>query len=168
MLNGRQSFRNVAGVVKNRIAEKDNVTLGYRYSQDKKTDTNGMTYAFWQGDAAWYNGHYQPTGLRAHQSNNLTWDMGGNAPLGTVMPGGEPNNVEKKWSQGTYRIGAQYFANDDHMLFASVATGHKMGGMYEMTDTCNNGCMMLLTYEPEQVTPTHANSRELMSLLAGE
>jgi iron complex outermembrane recepter protein len=135
-----------------RIIEKVNLTLGYRYTKDEKTDSNGMTYAFWEGSPDWYNGEHTPTGLRAHQSNDLTNNMGGMAPLGTVMPGGEPNNVTKNWSQGTYRVGAQYFANDDHMLFASVATGHKMGGMYEMTDTCNNGCMMLLSYDPEKVT----------------
>lgn len=135
-----------------RVVEKLNVTLGYRYSQDEKSDADGMTYAFWEGSADWYNGHHEPTGIRAHQSSDLTTDMGSGAPLGTVMPGGEPNNVQKSWSQGTYRVGAQYFASDDQMLFASVATGHKMGGMYEMTDTCNNGCMALLSYNPEKVT----------------
>jgi iron complex outermembrane receptor protein len=78
--------------------------------------------------------------------------MGGEAPLGTVMPASEPNNVKKDWSQGTYRFGAQYFANDDQMLFASVATGYKMGGMYEMFDFCNHGCLQLLSYDPEHVT----------------
>lgn len=135
-----------------RIVEKVNLTLGYRYSEDEKTDSNGMTYAYWWGDAGWYNGEHTPTGLRAHQSSDLTNNMGGMAPLGTVMPGGAPNTVKKNWSQGTYRVGAQYFASDDHMLFASLATGHKMGGMYEMTDTCNNGCMQLLSYDPEKVT----------------
>lgn len=135
-----------------RVVEKVNLTLGYRYSEDEKTDTNGMTYAFWWGDAGWYNGEHVPTGIRAHQSNDLTGNMGGWAPLGTVMPGGEPSNVTKDWSQGTYRVGAQYFASDDQMWFASLATGHKMGGMYEMTDTCNNGCMELLSYDPEKVT----------------
>lgn len=135
-----------------RVVEKVNLTLGYRYSEDEKTDINGMTYAFWWGDERWYNGEHVPTGLRAHQSNDLTWNMGGGPPLGDVIPGGAPNNVKKDWSQGTYRVGAQYFANDDQMLFASVATGHKMGGMYEMTDTCANGCLSLLSYEPEKVT----------------
>ena len=37
------------------------------------------------------------------------------------------------------------------MTFGSVSTGHKMGGMYEMTDTCNNGCLELLSYDPEKV-----------------
>ena len=31
-----------------------------------------MTYAFWEGSADWYNGEYTPTGIRAHQSNDLT------------------------------------------------------------------------------------------------
>jgi iron complex outermembrane receptor protein len=135
-----------------RIAEKLNLTAGYRYSDDQKTDENGMTYAFWWGDAAWYNGQHTPTGIRAHQSSDLTNDMGGGAPLGTVMPASDPNNAEMNWSQGTYRLGAQYFADDDQMLFASVATGFKMGGMYEMFDTCNNGCLELLSYGPEKVT----------------
>ena len=134
-----------------RIVPKVNLTLGYRYSDDEKTDHNGMTYAFWEGSAEWYNGEHTPTGVRAHQSNDLTNNMGSGAPLGTVMPASEPNNVKKSWSQGTYRIGAQYFANDDHMLFASLATGHKMGGMYEMADACNNGCPILLAYDPEEV-----------------
>jgi iron complex outermembrane recepter protein len=135
-----------------RVHEKLNVTLGYRYSDDEKADKNGMTYAFWWGDEAWYNGEHAVTGLRAHQSADLTRNMGGWAPLGSVMPGGAPNNVRKSWSQGTYRIGLQYFANDDQMLFASLATGHKMGGMYEMFDTCNHGCLELLSYDPEKVT----------------
>ncbi len=135
-----------------RLLEQVNLTLGYRYSDDEKTDRNGMTYAFWWGDPAWYNGEYTPSGLRAHQSSDLTRNMGGWVPLGEVMPGGNPNNARKSWSQGTYRVGVQYFANDAQMLFGSVATGHKMGGMYEMFDTCNNGCLELLSYDPEQVT----------------
>ena len=135
-----------------RIVEKLNLTLGYRYSDDEKTDQNGMTYAFWEGSEAWYNGEHTVTGIRAHQSNDLTTNMGAWAPLGSVMPGSDPNNVRKSWSQGTYRVGAQYFANDNHMMFASLATGHKMGGMYEMVDSCNHGCPLLLSYNPEKVT----------------
>ena len=135
-----------------RILPKLNLTAGYRYSDDTKTDEGGITYAFWWGDEAWYNGEHAVTGIRAHQSSDLTNHMGSMAPLGTVMPASDPNFVEKSWSQGTYRFGAQYFANDDHMLFGSVATGHKMGGMYEMTDACNNGCLELLSYDPEKVT----------------
>lgn len=135
-----------------RIVEKVNLTAGYRYSDDRKTDANGMTYAFWWGDEAWYNGEHTVTGVRGHQSSDLTTNMGSWAPLGTVMPGGNPNTVEQSWSQGTFRLGAQYFANDEQMWFASVATGHKMGGMYEMFDSCNNGCLELLSYDPEMVT----------------
>ena len=135
-----------------RVVEKVNLTLGYRYSHDEKTDENGITYAFWYGTEDWYNGEHTVTGLRGHQAPDLTTNMGGWAPLGTVMPASEPNNVKKDWSQGTYRIGAQYFASDDHMFFASVATGHKMGGMYEMFDFCNHGCLQLLSYDPEKVT----------------
>ena len=111
-----------------------------------------MTYAFWWGDDAWYNGEHT---VERHQGAPIQRSddhMGSWAPLGTVMPASNPNNVEKNWSEGTYRLGAQYFADDDQMLFASVATGFKMGGMYEMFDTCNNGCLELLAYDPEKVT----------------
>ena len=67
------------------------------------------------------------------------------------MPASDPNNVEESWSHGTYRVGLQYFPQDGGMLFGSVATGQKMGGMYEMADFCNNGCLELLEYGPEQV-----------------
>ncbi|EJL31199.1 outer membrane receptor protein [Caulobacter sp. AP07] len=134
-----------------RVLEKLNLTAGYRYSWDRKTDQGGMTYAFWEGSSAWYNGHHTPDSIRGHQAPDLNFDMGGDAPLGTVMPGGEPNNVAMKWKQGTYRLGAQYYPDDNTMWFASVATGYKMGGMYEMFDFCNNGCMNLLTYDPETV-----------------
>jgi iron complex outermembrane receptor protein len=134
-----------------RVAPKLNLTAGYRYSKDEKSDNNGITYAFWEGSEAWYNGLYTPTGYRAHQSSDLAWNMGGNAPLGTVMPASEPNTVSMGWSQGTYRLGAQFFPRENRMLFASVATGYRMGGMYEKFDFCNNGCLNLLTYDPEHV-----------------
>ena len=110
-----------------------------------------MTYAFWEGSQDWYNGEHTPTGIRAHEANDLTWDMGGGAPLGTVMPPSDPNTVQMKWSQGTYRAGLQFFAAENRMLFASLATGYKMGGMYEKFDFCNFGCLELLTYDPEHV-----------------
>jgi len=134
-----------------RIVPKLNATLGYRYSWDEKSDDHGMTYAFWEGSADWYNGEYTPTTIRAHQSDNLTWNMGGGAPLGTVMPPSDPNTVKDDWSQGTYRVGLQYYPEEDHMWFTSFATGYKMGGMYEKADFCNFGCLELLTYDPEYV-----------------
>ena len=135
-----------------KLTEKLNLTAGIRHSKDKKTDEGGITYAFWEGSVDWYNGLYTPTGVRAHQSNNLTEQMGGWAPLGTVMPASDPNFVKQTWNKTTWRLGAQYYVDDDQMLFASVATGYKMGGMYEMADTCNNGCLSLLQYDPENVT----------------
>lgn len=134
-----------------RIVENINLTAGMRHTEDKKTDEGGVTYAYWWGNEGWYNDQHTPTSVRAHQSNNLNWNMGGSAPLGSVMPASDPNHVEADWEEDTYRLGAQYFIDDDNMLFASWATGYKMGGMYEMADTCANGCLELLTYEPEHV-----------------
>lgn len=135
-----------------RLTDALNFTLGMRHTTDEKTDQGGLTYAFWEGSADWYNGQYTPTSVRAHQSNNLTWNMGTDSEGGPVMPVSEPNNVKKSWDKDTYRLGAQYFIDDEQMLFGSVATGYKMGGMYEMADFCNNGCMNLLSYDPENVT----------------
>lgn len=134
-----------------RIQEDINLTFGARHTQDRKTDEGGMTHAFWWGNEGWYAGQHTPTGIRAHQSNDLQFGMGNTAPLGTVLPVYGPNNVTKDWSQNTYRLGAQYFIDDDQMLFGSVATGYKMGGMYEEQDTCSNGCLELLSYDPEYV-----------------
>lgn len=156
-----------------RLTEKFNVTAGIRHSNDKKTDEGGVTHAFWWGNVGWYNGQHEPTSVRAHQANDLTEQMGSWAPLGTVMPFSEPNHVEQSWKKTTWRLGAQYFPNDDVMIFGSVATGYKMGGMYELADTCANGCLELLQYDPENVTTyelgykgTLADGRLRLSLTA--
>jgi iron complex outermembrane recepter protein len=134
------------------LTDELNLTLGMRHTQDKKADAGGVTYAYWGGNADWYNGQHTPTGVRGHQSNDLTWNMGTTSDGGPVMPASDPVFVEKEWNKDTYRIGAQYFINGDEMLFGSIATGYKMGGMYEMADHCNNGCVRLLEYQPENVT----------------
>lgn len=133
------------------VNEKVTLTAGFRQTEDKKTDQGGVTHAFWWGNEEWYNGEHTPTSIRGHQSNDLTFNMGGLAPLGTVLPASDPNHVQAEWKEGTYRLGSQYFIDDDQMMFASVATGYKMGGMYETFDVCNNGCIELLQYDPEYV-----------------
>jgi iron complex outermembrane receptor protein len=133
------------------LTDQVTLTVGARHSSDEKTDQGGVTHAFWWGNQAWYNDGHTPEGVRSHQSDNLTFDMGNSAPLGTVMPASAPNFVDADWEETTYRLGAQYFIDDRQMLFASYATGYKMGGMYEMADTCANGCLELLRFDPEYV-----------------
>lgn len=134
------------------VHEKVSLTAGFRHTEDEKTDEGGMFYGFWWGQQEWYNNEYTPTSINAHQSNDLTNTMGGAAELNSdALPGGEPNFAKAEWKETTYRLGAQYFIDEDQMIFTSVATGYKMGGMYEMFDTCNNGCLELLQYDPEYV-----------------
>ncbi len=143
-----------------RILPKLGLTAGYRHNWDKKGDYNGYTYLTADDRNQWYNGLYTPVAgaIRAHQSNDLLNlpNLGTDAPLGTTVPlvpsPGNPTHDTKKWSSGTFRLGAQYYANDATMLYASVSTGYKMGGFFEQADVCNHGCYEPLVYNPEFVT----------------
>ena len=147
-----------------RVVPKIGLTLGARYSWDHKGDFGGVTYSNSGQDlngneiplTIWYNGLYTPPtadGIRAHQSNNLTANMGSGAPLGTaVVPISALTNQTRDWKKATWKAGAQYYANDNHLLYLLVSTGYKMGGFYEDFDTCANGCLQLLQYDPETVT----------------
>ena len=129
------------------------LTVGGRYSWDKKGDHNGYEYGDWTPSEAWYNGLYEATSVRAHQSSDLSWNMGRNAPLGSdANPLSYITNSDKRWNQGTYRLGLEYNPSSKDMFYASIATGYKMGGMYEAADFCNNGCIHILEYAPEHVT----------------
>jgi len=147
-----------------RVVPKIGITLGARYSWDHKGDFGGVTYSNSGLDlngnqiplTIWYNGLYTPPtadGIRAHQSNNLTPDMGSGVPLGTtVVPISSPTNQTRDWKKATWKAGVQYYASDTHLLYALASTGYKMGGFYEDFDTCANGCLQLLQYDPETVT----------------
>ncbi|ESQ88096.1 hypothetical protein ABENE_16335 [Asticcacaulis benevestitus DSM 16100 = ATCC BAA-896] len=129
------------------------LTVGGRYSWDKKGDHNGYEYGDWTPSDAWYNGLYEPTSVRAHQSSDLTQNMGRNAPLGSAAnPLVYITDSDKNWNVGTYRLGLEYNPSPNHMFYGSIATGYKMGGMYEAADFCNNGCVKILEYGPEHVT----------------
>ncbi|HLT90062.1 MAG TPA: TonB-dependent receptor [Woeseiaceae bacterium] len=52
----------------------------------------------------------------------------------------ETVTLDKSWNQFTYRVGLNYQATDDVMLYTSYATGYKAGGIF-----------ILSTYEPEFV-----------------
>ncbi|MGH8315254.1 MAG: TonB-dependent receptor, partial [Steroidobacterales bacterium] len=135
------------------LNDKLMLTLGARYSWDKKGDHFGYEYGVWSGNVEWYNNLFTPDSVRAHQSADLQWDMGTNAPLGTdANPLTYITDADRKWSQGTYRLGAKYDFSRDRMVYAAIATGYKMGGLYEAADFCNNGCLQILEYGPEHVT----------------
>ena len=88
----------IFGQLDYKFNEEWSATLGYRSSDDKKTDTNSNTYARWRGDTAWYNGEHTPATvgdhIKTHQSNDLTWNMGGAVlPLGSGATAPVANNT---------------------------------------------------------------------------
>ncbi|SEM75282.1 Outer membrane receptor proteins, mostly Fe transport [Sphingomonas gellani] len=138
-----------------RVIPKLGITAGYRQTWDKKGDLNGLTYYTGDDRNLWYRGLYTPTpgAIRAHQSNNLQPGMGIDAPLGVTVPlQSDPTDTTRSWKNGSFRLGMQYHASPDDMIYGSVSSGYKMGGFYELNDTCNNGCFSPLAYDPEYVT----------------
>ncbi len=138
-----------------RVLPKVGLTAGYRQTWDHKGDFNGFTYYTGDDRNQWYNGLYTPTpgSIRAHQSNNLLPGMGNDAPLGVTVPlQSDATHTTKSWRNGSYRVGIQYYPDNDGMIYGSVSSGYKMGGFYELNDVCNNGCFSPLAYDPEYVT----------------
>jgi iron complex outermembrane receptor protein len=58
------------------------------------------------------------------------------------------NDYDAKWDQGTWRLGADYVANEDLFLYASVATGYKAGGFGDNVDR-GDGQFINFEYDPE-------------------
>ena len=84
------------------ITDKWNVFFGVRYSEDKK-------------DFSWEVSETQFAEVRPGVTNVL-------------FPARDEYWQSKTWNKTTGRIGTGYIINDDHMVFASVATGYKAGG----------------------------------------
>ncbi|TRX55909.1 TonB-dependent receptor [Thalassomonas sp. M1454] len=84
------------------LTDKWNVFFGLRYSEDEK-------------DFSWEVSETQFAQVRPGVSNVL-------------FPPREELWQSKTWSKTTGRLGTGYQINDDHMVFASVATGYKSGG----------------------------------------
>lgn len=155
------------------FADDWTLTVGGRYSWDKKFDVGGRSYEGpWDG-IAWtdegrtgfyYNGEHTPIdGEIPHQGYDLTRNMGPEAgPAYLANYGIEPsiNDYEKSWEKFTYRLGLQYDIDDDAMVFASLSTGYKAGGFGDRVDRCGGGTCVdgtteqytYLDYDPEEVT----------------
>ena len=84
------------------LTDKWNVFFGIRYSEDEK-------------DFSWQVSETQFAQVRPGVGNIL-------------FPAREQLWQSKSWSKTTGRLGAGYIINDDHMVFASIATGYKAGG----------------------------------------
>jgi len=62
--------------------------------------------------------------------------LGQKAQTGFTTPGG-PLTDTQDWSDTTARIAANYRANDNNLLYATIATGYKQGGFNSFTVTPN-------------------------------
>jgi len=95
------------------LTDNWNVFFGIRYSRDKK-------------DFSWEVSETQFADIRPGVSNVL------------FQPRAELWQ-SKTWNKTTGRIGAGYQINDNHMLFASYATGYKAGGFDSLNSPHDEG-----------------------------
>lgn len=101
------------------LTDKWNLFFGLRYSEDEK-------------DFSWEVSQTQFAQVRPGVSNIL-------------FPARDELWQSKSWSKTTGRLGAGYIINDDHMVFASVATGYKAGGFDSLNSPHNQGNGDILT-----------------------
>ena len=157
------------------VNDKLNVTAGYRYTKDEKTDIGGRNYvtAGWRQpnggkyttDAA-FNAFYDSwpqLGILSdggYQSDALTAEMG---TLGSdflsadrVAADGSSqalqysdNSHSGAWSKGTWKLGFDYLVNDDLFIYGSIATGYKSGGFGDSIDICDCNITDTFDYDPE-------------------
>lgn len=122
------------------LTEKWNVFFGVRYSQDDK-------------DFSWEVSETEfKTGREA---------MGIPEVSNILFPARKELTQSKSWSKTTGRIGTGYIINDDHMVFASVATGYKAGGFDSLNSphSVSDGSIIIdpetgvaldVSFEPEE------------------
>ena len=153
-----------------------NLTLGYRHTWDEKEDQGGRTYKTYGyfdnanaycngGPCFWFESYdfvgdttlvsdaggiftYAPWN-QYYQSDDLLPSMGisGSDDLSAFVANAS-NDYKASWDQGTWRIGADYVANEDLFVYASVATGYKAGGFGDNVDR-GDGQFINFEYDPE-------------------
>ena len=152
------------------VDEDFNVTFGYRQTWDEKFDRNGSnhsTIGYWVNpglydpspEPFWYESwgligvvpdwHTNPAW---YQADKLTPEMGSLAENFPDRVGGTDNTYSADWSQGTWRLGADYLLTDELFVYGSIATGFKAGGFGDKVDVCECGEVTAFPYDPEEVT----------------
>lgn len=152
----RQKTDSIAGFgrVEYRLTDRARLTLGLRYTEEKR-DWVGCTFSGQDGSLARF--------LNANFGSTL-----GPGDCGTVndLPG-SPNSISqvigtprindafqpletdidtKKWM---WRVGLDYSVTDDVLAYATVSTGFKSGGF---NGNNSNTTTQLLPYQPEELT----------------
>jgi iron complex outermembrane receptor protein len=154
------------------VNDKLNITAGYRYSWDKKSDKGGSnheTIGYWVnpglfGGSFWYESWgligivpYWSTSGELYQAGNLNNSMGSLAEDFIDRVPGTDNTFSAKWSKGTWRLGADYELNENWFLYGYAATGYKAGGFGDKVNVCDcEGGLTAFAYEPEETTTIEA------------
>jgi iron complex outermembrane receptor protein len=148
------------------VNERLNVTAGYRYTWDRKSDRGGsnhQTIGYWVNPAQWdpdntfWHESYDLIGIvpgwnEFYQSDDLTNLMGSLAEDFPDRIPGTDNTNEAKWGKGTWRLGFDYQLNDAWFTYGYVATGFKAGGFGDKVDVCECGNLTAFPYDPETAT----------------
>jgi len=108
------------------LTDQLSVTLGGRYSHDKKEFTHLAL----------------PT-----MSGTTTFVLGGNL---FKPPTGGPLTGSESWGEFTYRAGLDYQVTPDVLLYGSFATGYKAGGFNSIGDFTNPANPVLSQFDPEK------------------
>lgn len=146
------------------INEKLNLTAGYRYTWDKKSDQGGsnhVTIGYWVNPAQWdpdntfWHESYDLIGIvpgwnEFYQADDLTDAMGSLAEDFPDRIPGTDNSYEADWGKGTWRVGFDYALDDAWFLYGYAATGYKAGGFGDKVDVCECGNLTAFPYDPEE------------------
>jgi iron complex outermembrane recepter protein len=155
------------GQLEYQATDKLNITAGYRYSWDEKSDRGGsnhQTIGYWvnpglydPNNTFWYESWgligvvpYWSANPAFYQADKLTPGMGSLAEDFINRVPGTDNTFAAKWKKGTWRIGADYELNDKWFLYGYAATGYKAGGFGDKIDICDCGILTAFAYEPEE------------------
>lgn len=145
-----------------------NLTLGYRYTWDKKSDNGGVNYSAM--GPGWWGGYYGNAAGTLDPLGFMPWHPGfnplrpwagyqadvldrtsGSWILSNLVPNSD-NTGSEKWSKDTWRIGLDYTIDDNHFIYGSIATGYKAGGFQDKIDVCRCGDVRFFPWDPETVT----------------
>lgn len=123
------------------ITDQWNVFFGLRYSEDDK-------------DFSWQVSQTEFSKVRPGVGNIL-------------FPAREELSQSKSWSKTTGRIGTGYIINEDHMVFASVATGYKAGGFDSLNSPHDGGGNVIIDPDTGNVLDMSFAPEESLNLEIG-
>ena len=165
----RVESRAVFGQMDFKATDKLNITAGYRFTWDMKSDKGGSnheTIGYWVNPAQfdpnntfWHESwgligvvpYWSTLPGALYQADNLTNNMGSLAEDFITRVPGTDNTFKADWSKGTWRLGADYELNDQWFLYGYAATGYKAGGFGDKINVCDcEGGLTAFAYQPEE------------------